>query len=491
MSLGLNILSLFGNVEADKIQNGESFTHYIYTVKFTNPFELKYEHLEVFFNQIQQQDQWDLWVEIGGNTNHFRKEKNNFEVFEEYIEHLKYISDDDDCELRFEISKEFDENILSVYEFGLFQKYCDNLNLEELLSKLSDILQGNSWVKFNVVDSNIQFDTGTFFFNSKPVSEPSYEERLVIIQRTREFCNSGNLGIYSLLPNDFQVNQHIENSMVQIFNRLKFLLSFVNIFDISQLVGQNQVALTLKGYRQLHRLLDYKELYCDENVEIFAIYQWIYDGGNLSDKIGIARNLISIHIQDSIGVIKLKEGSLNSIRSNFEIYLKQNLKEYVQLKSNISNQLMNIAQKSRDVSDTFVKNFRNALYLEFSFLGVGILFKIVRNDFSQTILTPENIIVMYILIFIAFVVLAWSYFEIFSEERALKKEYELLKIRYSDLLVAEDISKILNNDKDFERYIKNMWNKVYRYVALWFVIIAILIFMIQISQFLSASITAS
>ena len=36
--------------------------------------------------------------------------------------------------------------------------------------------------------------------------------------------------------------------------------------------------------------------------EYFEIYKWVYNGGNLNDKIGLARNIISLHF--------LKKGEL-------------------------------------------------------------------------------------------------------------------------------------------------------------------------------------
>ncbi|WP_211047310.1 hypothetical protein, partial [Pectobacterium versatile] len=64
-----------------------------------------------------------------------------------------------------------------------------------------------------------------------------------------------------------------------------------------------------------------------KSMVLFDIYEWIYNQGNFVDKIGLARNIISIHTQDN-SILNIPKSVLKSIESSFDIYLKDNVKQY-------------------------------------------------------------------------------------------------------------------------------------------------------------------
>jgi len=61
------------------------------------------------------------------------------------------------------------------------------------------------------------------------------------------------------------------------------------------------------------------------------IFDWVYTDGNYTDKIGLARNLISIHLKND-NLLTLDEGTIHSLESGYDIYLKDNVKQYIEIK---------------------------------------------------------------------------------------------------------------------------------------------------------------
>ena len=80
----------------------------------------------------------------------------------------------------------------------------------------------------------------------------------------------------------------------------------------------------------------------------------------------MARNIISIDFRNSLNNIDDK--TLASIKSNYNIYLKENVDRYIELKNQITNNILDLSMKSRDIIAEFSSNFKNAFMANLSFI---------------------------------------------------------------------------------------------------------------------------
>ena len=78
----------------------------------------------------------------------------------------------------------------------------------------------------------------------------------------------------------------------------------------------------------LTKLMEIKIQDIKYNREIVKIYNWIYEGGNTTDKAIIARNIISLHCKYS-SILNLDGKTFSSIQSNFNLYQKDNVDRYL------------------------------------------------------------------------------------------------------------------------------------------------------------------
>ncbi|WP_225395136.1 hypothetical protein, partial [Escherichia coli] len=81
-----------------------------------------------------------------------------------------------------------------------------------------------------------------------------------------------------------------------------------------------------KGYRLISEVIAIKDMSNNSTSELFDIYKWVYNSGNFIDKIGLARNIISIHMVDK-SMTSINHGTLKSIESGYDIYLKDSVKQ--------------------------------------------------------------------------------------------------------------------------------------------------------------------
>ncbi|MEZ2338823.1 hypothetical protein AB6735_24445 [Mucilaginibacter sp. RCC_168] len=70
--------------------------------------------------------------------------------------------------------------------------------------------------------------------------------------------------------------------------------------------------------------------------------------------------------------------------------------------------------------------------------------------------------------------------ESFEQKERYEKSYQNFKERYTDLLNSEDISRILNEDKEFDADIKYIKKKIKSYTILWIMVLAMITIFIAI-----------
>lgn len=62
------------------------------------------------------------------------------------------------------------------------------------------------------------------------------------------------------------------------------------------------------------------------------MYSWIFTDGNAADKAIIARNVLSLHCKYS-SLIDIDELAFASMQSNYNLYLRNNVNQYLELKT--------------------------------------------------------------------------------------------------------------------------------------------------------------
>lgn len=261
------------------------------------------------------------------------------------------------------------------------------------------------------------------------------------------------------------------------FDRIALLYAISYIFDNIS-IEDNLIRFRLNGYKTIIGEIIFNEINTDSLKEYISIYEWCYNEGNLIDKIGITRNILSLHLE-SINNLTLGGNPLFSILSNYEIYRKQNIKQYVEIRNKLSDHLLDLKDKADKIIDNFASDFKKSIFAFVSFFASIVVVQVLRNgDFINAFSIDAT------LLSIAFLIIATLFFiaskwELSQQYQRYEEMYKNLKLRQKDLLNDDDLTRILNDDADYKANIKYIQEKKKIYSNLWIkTIVVFLLFVV-------------
>jgi len=208
----------------------------------------------------------------------------------------------------------------------------------------------------------------------------------------------------------------------------------------------------------------------------YEIYKWVYEGGNIVDKIGLARNIISLNF--SKNNLQLSDTTFDAIKSGYKIYQKENIKQYIEVRNKISDQLIILQSNADKIVDSYINDYKKSLLTIVTFFISVIVIKVVsKGDFAGGF-TFEVTMLSLGFLSIFLLLMIYSRWEIKRQVERYKEFYENLKIRHRDLLTESDIMRILNNDMDFNNNVDFIGKREKYYSIVWITSFAILLFIV-------------
>ena len=129
------------------------------------------------------------------------------------------------------------------------------------------------------------------------------------------------------------------------FEQLCSLLCVCVVADFSSM-NKTGLTLRLSGYKMMmmeSQAVKTKDLEFDttSTEQWYKIYDWCYTGGYTSDRLSITRNIISLNCPD-INKLKLNDSTLGAIKSNFKIFEKENVRQYIKVRNDVSKTLLDM-----------------------------------------------------------------------------------------------------------------------------------------------------
>lgn len=488
------ILSFFTDASISPSSTNEDFMEvkasYVFDIdKIKSP-----KNDNILSEKISERDNYHISVLKDGNILENYDSKNG--SLSKYIGDLKAVAKKGDrIELRLTIIKNKIDNVLSVYNLTEFSNYLKSLSFSIFLKVFEKCL-GTEKLILECQEDNlgeIAFETKTIKLTSKNVNKEV--EEIEIKLREEKIYNATTLCHWDiekklLLPEDLYptVIENANDEIVKIFKKTCTLYTLMFIFDYSSL-KEDKFLYKLNGYKTFGEEISISknsDISIDiDSVDLFyKIYQWIYVGGNINDKISIARNIISLNYNPK--TLQLSKTSFDSILSNYKIYERQNVKQYIEVRNKLSEILIGLQEKIDKIVDGFIGDFKKNLITIISFFISVIAIRVVsKGDFIGGF-TNEIIILSYSFLLISIGILFYSRWE-FSKRIALfDKHYEQLKERYKELLSEDEINKIFDQSNP-----KNLNSKSFVdgqkkfYTILWFCSILVLSIAIAVIYFIN------
>jgi hypothetical protein len=147
------------------------------------------------------------------------------------------------------------------------------------------------------------------------------------------------------------------------------LLSLTYVATASSFV-ENNLSIQINGQRTVSYELPLNRVKEDEKWQ--NIYTWIYTDGNSTDKSIIAHNVISLHCHFK-DILSLDGSVFEAIKTNYNLYLRDNVDKYLDMKRNLSIFIRDVVSQVGDYAVSILGKFKNNLLALFGFLFTVVL----------------------------------------------------------------------------------------------------------------------
>ncbi len=450
----------------------------------SNSAKSLFEDLLKELDKIPSRDTFRLEIQDGVDSGReFRV--NTREVFEEILnsyESTKKLGGS--FELLLEIKKKYANGFLSVYFIEELDKYFSQRHTINIIKELSAyIADGLHFVVFSPLK---RCGSKTIYFSSPPPEgAPIYIDRIKRLKAINIFKDSSSFLGYEefsskLLPSDFYADGNIDFPNIKyFFDKAFVILSFAFLSNQSEVQkkADNNYRLTVKihGYKAL----DFDAFSCKQQqiclLTLFKIYEWVYqsDSGNPVEKIGLVRNLISLHTSEKDEVV-IDDILWQAIKSNYKVYLKENVEVYLEAKSKIAEVLTASVEKTQELVEGVVGSIRAAIGVLVTFLLTVVLI----NGFKEIgevekIFSTSYLFIVFIISFFTWI---WICFSIKDAKNRFLYSSEnienIILTSYKNILLPSEIKEATSqvrekNIKYIEEY-TDRYKKYWEYFLLFF-----------------------
>jgi hypothetical protein len=404
-------------------------------------------------------------------------------TFKDFVDVCQSCLNSNDFQIIATIVKVISEQTISIYYPDRFLNYLSTKSANRLLEIFGKFLNDNDYAIFEVQDNSFsEFSTQTIKFIPRGGIFPqgTIQRRTDSLTKIKNLCHCALIDKYQFVPDDFYPVIKNGSLLDNIFSSVSILYSAVFLFDIFNVDG-NTIDYKLNGYRSIQQKIDYSDIDISSHEIYYQIYNWVYDGGNVVDKIGLARNIISLNFNKE--TLKLSDTTFEAIKSSYKIYQKENIKQYIEIRNKISDQLIELQNKADKIVENFIGDYKKSFLAIVSFFISVVVIRVVsQGDFAGGFTTEVTFLsIGFLLIFL--IIMFFARWEINKQISRYTEYYNNLKDRYTDLLDGNDINRILNNDKDFNDNKFFIEQRRKKYTILWIVSLVIL-FVVSVVLFL-------
>lgn len=374
--------------------------------------------------------------------------------------------------LKIEISKDAAGHEHSIYSFDLFSSYLESSNVFSILGQLCDFLNSDI-CEFEFQEDQISpFSTSKFQFHGKgkkiikTALSKSVEERNRCISKAGFLCSSTEFK-GELIPDDIFPVTAENRFLKQLFDKLSTVYALCFLLDYT-FEEQSYLNYKLNGFKSVAGKWALRQDINENTANVInRIYTWGYNGGDIDDKILIIRNILSLNIDPT--TLVMHSNTFDAILSNYKIYQKENVRQYLDLRNNIVKDIQRYQDSILKAIDDFEDTFKKLSISLLSFFFISIVLSILSFSLSSNRHIPDAVL----LCCIALCVISLWYYK--KERKWLKGRIDYLESRfknskkyYEDLLGKEELKNFFdeeNNSGNKDEQFRS--NKIDEFSNLW------------------------
>lgn len=405
----------------------------------------------------------------------FRKSTEN-----SYNAFINDLFDDEIVYANIKIDKKVESNHFSIYSYSDFVEDILSLSVKETMMAFSSLLKSSTnYLVFDVYSPITMFATKTMFFLPEEGNKKINTDfnRISRINACKEISYFYSFEQFELIPDDFKITiNYTNNPLCEIFEKIKTILSICCIAT-STTLNDNILKSVINGQQSLEYSCNIDEL--KDNNYLYTIYDWIYTDGNAIDKVAIARNVISLHCNHR-PKIEIDKNVMSSIQLNYNLYLKDNVKEYLELKNKVGEFISETLSKTGEYANSLLDKFKSNLIAIFGFLFTAILVDIASENPVSSIFTSDIIVLLEVVLLGSIVYSLISNHQTKYEISKVYESYEQLKMNYKNVLSNDDILEVFKNDTLLNRMKEEIEKSRKHYLLLWIGLLILSIVLLEI-----------
>ncbi len=358
---------------------------------------------------------------------------------------------DEGITVEISISKSFDtEGAASIYSEREFFDWLTKLSLKEQLSWISDAIAKHGCIYLNEqVEGAIPWGTPTVRFNSFQPDAHSYQpfDRQSLLLRQSDLVNFSDASTVAVSPYDLVLVEPAKNKVAtSLFNSLLRSSMVIAVADHCRFEDGGKA---LHGRFRGVRVLDSRVGSSNDDIgtvqSCYSIFSWLYSGGEISDKAGLLRNIISLRTS-----LEFDDAVLHSARSGYELYLKENISRYIDLKNRVTDYLDSVKNQMDEKVDSLTKTFSGSVIAMITFFVTVIISQSGQGTQFSEFVGKEVLVLSYAFGIVSLVFLISTNISINSSKERIRESFLRLKKRYSDLFCPEDLSRVFSEEEDLK-----------------------------------------
>ncbi|WP_219702797.1 hypothetical protein [Marinomonas lutimaris] len=443
--------------------------------------EIFYPNVDELFDLFKLVEGKNLQISFGGfgSSVRFSTNKDDYsEKMSELKQEVQALDDDELVEFELEVLDLRSESSVDIFDKTAFFLYLSTLKAQALLEEFSKF-NFNEKIEFRFWEDMSSFNSDSiYFFSTYPRSEhypashsvnKQKRERFIADRaKVSHFVNAKN---NFLIPDDFKIiSGDAYDGISDILNGILGWLCLIFISDFSS-VHDDDLEIQIKGYKKVLDTLSFIEMKESKHDEIYNVFSWAYSDGSFVDKIGVARNVISIHLVQG-RLLNMEGGVLDSILSGYDLYLKENVKQYIEIKNKINEFLYGQSDKALDLTKSVFSTVKAGIWTFMTFFVTVFLLRAISGKSLGGTISYEVLVVAFLLVIISSIYFGVSIFEINVDKKRLLERYAEVRNRYKDLLNESDLNKIINVDLVSKKESTYIDRKRNLYCFVWFLICA-------------------
>lgn len=373
----------------------------------------------------------------------------------QFIQAVKDNDAEENARLIIDIRKTVQEGKLSIYNTEDFAEYLEVRGVEAVLKELDEVFEGNNRLTFEVQDvEHVAWNTqgiAVVPINST-IPEMTQIELADLYVKHKKICDS-NVELNHLVPSMFMPQNEVDanNRLQTVFLKYAKILCFYYLFD-QLYFGRNELTYRMIGLKAINGTIDVTDLrnatIDSSSLAVYAsICDWLYNGGNIYDKACIARNVLSLNINENS--LSISARTHDAVVSNFKIYEMENMKHYINARNKASEEVSRIQKEILRAIDDYTSGFTKVMTANLTFFLTTVIIRVLAKNIGSKVLLPNEILYLsYALLLISLLYLSYSRYD--AQERMALNEnhFALLRNRYNDLLGDVELA---NLSSDFNK----------------------------------------